>query len=102
MRSGAKTTTPHLVVYRSPLGGSAPQVGIVVSGKYGNAVKRNRVRRRIRAIMYSKIQSGDVLVDVVFRLRSDAGEASWHDVKSEIESLNFANVPAKQNVRTAP
>lgn len=89
MRHGAKTTTPHLVVYRARQAGMEPQVGIVVSGKYGNAVKRNLVRRRIRSVMSEKIRTQSLAMDVVFRLRFDANEATWPEIVTEIQSLDL-------------
>ena len=37
---------------------SPPQVGFVVSRKYGNAVKRNKFKRRCREILYKKMKEG--------------------------------------------
>lgn len=50
--SGQRVRTPHfiLVVVRSPEAGSPARMGLVVSRKVGNAVARNRVKRRVREL----------------------------------------------------
>ena len=52
-RGGVRSARSHVVVHLSllPEGGDAPRVGFVVSKKIGNAVVRNRVTRRLRAIV---------------------------------------------------
>jgi len=37
---------------------TAPQVGFVVSRKYGNAPQRNKFKRRCRQVFYEKIKHG--------------------------------------------
>ncbi len=54
VRRGRRSAQPTLVLYRSP--GAAPdgraEVGIVVSKAVGKAVVRNRVRRRLAALLH--------------------------------------------------
>src|SRR5690625_7534403 len=52
-RGGVRSAQSHVVVPLSflPEAGDAPRVGFVVSKKIGNAVVRNRVRRRLRRIV---------------------------------------------------
>ena len=44
---------------------TAPQIGFVVSRKYGNAIQRNKFKRRCREIFYEKIKLGMRLQVVV-------------------------------------
>jgi ribonuclease P protein component len=58
VRRGARSGTTSLVVHLSsdPVsGGGNPHVGFVVSKSVGNAVVRNRVKRRLRAQMTHRI-----------------------------------------------
>ena len=47
---GKSAVTPQVVVYCRRTGRQGNRVGITVSSKLGNAVQRNRVRRRLREI----------------------------------------------------
>ena len=47
---GKSAVTPLVVVYCRRTGRQGNRVGITVSSKLGNAVQRNRVRRRLREI----------------------------------------------------
>ena len=47
---GRSAVTPYLVVYARATRRPGNRVGITVSTKLGKAVKRNRVRRRLREI----------------------------------------------------
>ncbi|MFM6981221.1 MAG: ribonuclease P protein component [Microbacteriaceae bacterium] len=87
MRIGRKITTPHLVMYVAPSSGSAPQVGFVVSGKYGNAIARNTVRRRLRARVGELIRSGSLGSDLVIRVRADAGIPDWATLGAELHEI---------------
>jgi ribonuclease P protein component len=53
VRRGARSGTTSLVVHLTsdPAAGDDPHVGFVVSKGVGNAVVRNRVKRRLRAQM---------------------------------------------------
>ena len=48
---GKSAVTPYLVVYCRRNGKPVNRVGFTVSAKLGNAVTRNRVRRRLREIV---------------------------------------------------
>jgi ribonuclease P protein component len=56
VRRGARSGTTSLVVHLAsePAGGQ-PHVGFVVAKSVGNAVVRNRVKRRLRAVVSHRI-----------------------------------------------
>ena len=48
-------------------GRSGPRIGFVVSGALGNAVTRNRVKRRLRHLAAAHVADTPVGIDVVVR-----------------------------------
>ena len=70
------------------------RVGIVVSGKVGNAVVRNRVRRRLREALRALLPGGlrpeasyrgVASVDMVVIARPSAAEAGYAELASALE-----------------
>ncbi|MFZ4761673.1 MAG: ribonuclease P protein component [Alphaproteobacteria bacterium] len=64
--------------------------GITVSGKVGNAVTRNRVKRRLRAAIAIVLQKTCTLLlashkDLVIVARSGAATCDFNDLCSDIE-----------------
>lgn len=67
VRGGRRAGQPALIAHlrRTPIGdaaqrgqhdrGTTPRVGFVVSRAVGSAVVRNRVRRRLRALMWTRL-----------------------------------------------
>lgn len=47
-RTGVKTQTANFVIITRANNGSENRLGVTVSGKVGNSVTRNRIKRRIR------------------------------------------------------
>ena len=69
---GKSVATANLVVYCRKNGRKENRLGITVSTKYGKAVRRNKVRRRLREICrlnQEKITCGHDLV-IVVRMKS--------------------------------
>jgi ribonuclease P protein component len=85
-RSGRKLLTGHLLV---PAAGAAgedcpPRAGFVVSRAVGNAVVRNRVRRRLRVLVreyLSSLPGGSLLV---VRAHPQAATANQADLAAEL------------------
>ena len=59
--------------------------GISISKKVGNAVTRNRIKRRLRAI--NRMESLEPGWDIVYILRPVAAEASFSSLKRSVETL---------------
>lgn len=75
-------------VFRRPEDGTtsseAPaRFGFIVSKAVGNAVTRNRVRRRFKTIAERRINSGFAGVDVVFRALPAAAGATFAELEHE-------------------
>lgn len=82
IRRGERSATPHVIVYRTS--GERPRVGIVVSKKCGNAIVRNTLRRRTRAITRGLIDGGALTGDVVIRFRCEGTVPDFAALESEI------------------
>lgn len=96
LRSGARTGRRNLVVsaYLSEPTGteSSPgpvRVGFVVSKAVGNAVVRNRVKRRLRAAVAEQLNgplAGHPGGTVVVRALPPSATAAWDELKGEVDS----------------
>lgn len=67
--------------------GDGCHVGISVARRVGNAVQRNRVKRRLRAIMRELLPQMDAEVDIVIVARPGCGEASFSDIRGSVQEL---------------
>jgi ribonuclease P protein component len=83
-RKGRSVSTRYLTLYwfpREPGAEEDPRVGLAVSRKVGNAVARNRVKRRLRAIFDELAPSLPAARDYVVIVRpglAEAAEANGH------------------------
>ena len=59
----------HVVLYVNPTRKGCTRIGITATKKIGNAVKRNRARRVIRAALYQVLPQNVGSVDLVFVAR---------------------------------
>jgi ribonuclease P protein component len=81
---------------RDGVGRPGPRVGFVVSGALGNAVIRNRVKRRLRHLAAAHVADAPVGLDIVVRalpraatdpdeVPTDLGSA-WYEAVSRLAS----------------
>jgi len=85
VRRGAKVAGAHTVSYvRSRESGTDARFGFIVSKKVGNAVRRNLVRRRLKAVCHDALVGGLRGVDVVVRALPGAADAEFGDLRSEV------------------
>jgi ribonuclease P protein component len=80
LRQGVRSGRTSLVVHarRSPLAPDDPassRAGFIVSRAVGNAVRRNRVKRRLRHLAAAALPSAPFGVDVVVRALPPASTA---------------------------
>lgn len=83
---------PAFVLLVKPAGHPGPRVGFTVSKKVGNAVVRNRARRRLReAARLLLPEAGIVGADHVFIARPRETEFPWDELLGQVtEALTKA------------
>jgi ribonuclease P protein component len=64
-----------------------PRVGFVVSKAVGNAVVRNRTKRRLRAAVAAELAGIPSGVDVVVRAQPAAAQATYAELESALKPL---------------
>jgi ribonuclease P protein component len=82
---GERLFAGKLVVLALPAGGSAPRIGITVSGKVANAVIRNRIKRQVREA-FRAVAADLPPVDLVVIARSGAQEAGMAGARTALQT----------------
>lgn len=85
-RVGGRLIAAHAVFHVSRETSPA-RFGYIITKAVGNAVTRNRVRRRLKSISDAVIREGFTGVDVVFRAHPAAANASFADLDDEVRQL---------------
>lgn len=88
-RAGQRLANHHLVLVHLPNGQATSRVGFAVGKKLGGAVVRNRVKRRLRALMEARLRN-DVLpggMDLVIIARQPTVEATFAQLSEAIDDL---------------
>ena len=86
-RQGRKYVGRSCLLLVHPGPSEAPRVGFTISRKVGNAVTRNRVRRRLREIVRSHADVFCPNNDHVFIVRVQAVSATFVALQKEVECL---------------
>jgi ribonuclease P protein component len=86
-RQGRRVSTKSLTIYRSgaPTGDASSLVGITVSKSIGKAVVRNKLRRRLSAIVREALASRAAMRLLVVA-RPVAADAHFSDLRAEVTS----------------
>lgn len=98
-RAGRNTLVVHLVTRTDP--GPGPAVGFVVSKGVGNAVTRNRVKRRLRALATERLGTLPADADLVVRALAPAAEADYATLGAELDGA-LRTASRRRAERTAP
>ncbi len=90
MRRGQRVGRSTVVVHSGATGApvvdaSQALVGFVVSKAVGNAVRRNRVKRRLRALMSDHLPGLPPGSRVVVRATAAAAGADFGDLKKDVD-----------------
>ena len=84
MREGSKAGTRTAVVYLVKTGDANSMTGFAVSRAVGGAVVRNRVTRRLRAIMADELARLPRGCRVVIRALPPAASVSFDELKADV------------------
>ncbi|WP_156738627.1 ribonuclease P protein component [Occultella aeris] len=85
IRFGARSGTPRVVVhYRGSTRAEPARVGFVVSKAVGGAVQRNLVKRRLRAISASRLETFPIGSSVVVRALPPAAAATFPELERDV------------------
>jgi ribonuclease P protein component len=85
VRRGSRIVRPNTVMYVRR--GTAPgpcRFGFIVAKNVGNAVTRNRVRRRLKAATAEFLPSVPTGTDVVIRALPSAATTDWTALRAEV------------------
>ncbi|WP_075201202.1 ribonuclease P protein component [Leucobacter japonicus] len=74
--------------------------GFIISKAVGNAVTRNRVRRRMKTVVERQIAGGATGIDVVFRALPAAADASFAELEHEMTRAIARITSPKEAART--
>ncbi len=85
MRGGVKLRGPFFLMEMLKRGDSQPsRVGFTVTKKAGNAVERNRIRRRLREAVRRQAAGMSPGADYVIVGRTDLLNARFSDIEAEL------------------
>jgi len=85
--SGRAWAHPLLVLYVAPNDLARARVGITVSGRVGNAVVRNRVRRRVREALRARLRNLQGGNDLLVVARPLSARASWTELCGALDAV---------------
>lgn len=86
-RHGIARSTPLLVLRSMRNGRAETRIGLSTPRTLGGAVQRNRVRRRLRALIRERIGAIGPGWDLLLIARPAAGDASHAELGAAIDSL---------------
>ena len=78
---------PLLVLHMALGEAGHTRVGITVSGRVGNAVVRNKVRRRLREALRARFDQLPIGYDLVITARPASAAASWAQLRGALDSV---------------
>lgn len=81
---GAKAVTASLVLFVTPGAGDAPRVAVPVSKRFGSAVRRNRLRRRVREALRCQLSQLTATLDIVALPRQRAVDAAPDELTAAV------------------
>ena len=93
VRRGRRSVTPVAVYYRLERSSNEPlRIGIIVAKSVGNAVDRNRVRRRYRALGRQFVDAGAHGNDLVVRALPGSAQRSWTTLADDMHAALDASL----------
>ncbi|PZQ88995.1 MAG: ribonuclease P protein component [Leifsonia xyli] len=88
VRRGRRSASVGTLIYRIERDPADPaRFGFIVAKTVGNAVERNLVRRRMRAVCRSIVDAGGTGSDVVVRALPGSAQHSWASLSAEMHAI---------------
>ncbi|WP_145804690.1 ribonuclease P protein component [Kribbella amoyensis] len=84
-RAGRRAVVVHLLSQAGPDQGGPARIGFVVNKAVGNAVLRNRVHRRLRAVMAARLADLPPGSLTVVRALPASATASYGELESDVD-----------------
>ncbi|MDE2769059.1 MAG: ribonuclease P protein component [Chloroflexota bacterium] len=81
---GAKSVTPSLVLFAATGEGEATRAAVPVSKRFGSAVRRNRLRRRVRESLRRELAGLPGVLDIVALPRKRAVDADSEELTAAV------------------
>jgi ribonuclease P protein component len=86
-RLGKSYAHPFVVLIKYPNQQTISRIGITAGRSVGNAVKRNRAKRRIREIICLRITQLQTGWDIIFLARQSIKDATHTELQAAIDGL---------------
>ena len=87
-KEGMRVPGAHVLAFcKEREAGVDPRVGFTVPRALGNAVARNRIRRRLREVVRTRLDRLDARWDVVFNPRKTVLKAPIEDLEKEVDRV---------------
>jgi ribonuclease P protein component len=80
---GERLHTRHFGLVLAPMATASPRLGLVVTRRLGNAVRRNRVKRLLREF-FRRHKTELPAVDLVIMAKKGAAALGYHQVEEEL------------------
>ena len=85
VRRGSRIVRPNTVMYvRRDAAPGPSRFGFIVAKNVGNAVTRNRVRRRLKAAAFELLPSVPSGTEIVIRALPSAATTEWATLRAEV------------------
>lgn len=84
---GKSFANKYLVIKFRKVNYTKLRIGFSISRKYGNAVKRNKIRRQLKDIAQRRINTLKSGLDIVFLVRAEASAATYTELENSFENL---------------
>ena len=102
VRRGVRIVGAHTVLYirKNPVqpdAGAGPvRFGFIVAKNVGDAVRRNLVRRRLKAVTFELLSAVTPGTDVVIRALPTARDAAWQTLHDEVQHSLARPLPVRK------